>query len=86
MVDTIRSHMPNKYKSRSLKCPSCAPNYLSNPASSDHPDAPNDSVNHLISDCPAFSDLRIAHDLQTDQGLVNYFKAVTERRIQSGDD
>ena len=77
--------MPKKYKHKSLKCPSCAPQSDINSASIDDIDQPNDSVSHLVSDCPAFADLRNVHDVQTDLGLVNYIKAVTEIRMELGD-
>ena len=47
--------------------------------------APIESQFHILTSCPNYSDLRILYDTETDKGLVDFVKAVLDRRIEEGD-
>ena len=82
LVQTVRKNFSRKYRSSSLKCQSC-------PGLNDSQNnrtLPEDTQTHLINHCPAFSDLRVEHDLDSDKGLAEFFKEVVNRRIESGED
>ena len=40
---------------------------------------------HVASRCPGYSDLRQQYDLQTDDGLIEFYRAVIKRRDESND-
>ena len=39
-----------------------------------------DDQDHVASSCPGYADLRADHDMDTDQGLVRFYRAVLDRR------
>ena len=80
MVETVRYNFSNKYRTDSLECQSCK---AMTPGSEE---TPRDTQSHLLTTCPAFSDLRTEYDTQSDLGLVQFFKAVIERRVGNEED
>ena len=40
----------------------------------------SDDQDHVSSSCPAYSDLRALYDLDSEQGLLLFFRAVLARR------
>ena len=86
MVQSVKSNFANKYRHRSLKCESCrGTNRQTDSLTPPPEDEPIDSQTHLLTSCPAFDDLREQHDTQSDLGLVNFFRAVIDRRIEMGE-
>ena len=79
MVETVRRNFPSKYKNKSLDCQSCK-NVVY-----DVNISKRDSQTHLLEVCPVFSDLRGKCDLQSDRGIVDFFKAVISHRIENGE-
>ena len=78
MLD-IKANFPNKYRYE-LGCPSCSD---TNRGTDRETGTPIESQSHLLEACPAYSDLREQYDTETDLGIVNYFKAVMERRSEA---
>ena len=80
MID-VKANFPKKYNYK-LDCESCSE---LNKQTDTQTVTPTESQSHLIETCPAFDDLREEHDTETDIGLVNFFKAVMERRAETVD-
>ena len=76
MVPTVRQNFCNKYMREGTHCRSCS--------ESGKPAAP-DTQHHVIADCPAYEDIRDQFDMETDRGLVKFFKEVVKRRIEKGE-
>ena len=90
MVDKIRQNFSSKYrrKNLSLSCPSCK-HYNNNTNDKNTSHTTNkfpDSQNHLLHQCPAFSHLHEELDIETDEGLIQFLKIVTETRLEEGDE
>ena len=47
---------------------------------------PIDTQLHVLEECPAFKDIRDECDLETESGIVSFFKAVVKRRMDDGHD
>ena len=47
-------------------------------------ETPVDTQKHLLEECEAYEDLRNEFDLETDAGLVGFFKELVKRRIDEG--
>ena len=73
MVNRIRKNYPGMYKEKSPTCPSChnEDNTLSV--------APVHSKSQLTKECLALQDLREQLNLETDEGLCEFFKTVMTR-------
>ena len=41
-----------------------------------------DSQQHVLTECVAYRDLREEHDINTDKGLVDFFRQVIARRME----
>ena len=78
MVPTVRKNFTQKYKSKSLKCPSCQ--------SGSKDDKEDDTQSHLIYECEAFTDLREQLDPDDAGSLAEFFKEVISRRLELGED
>ena len=73
MVPKVKENFPSKFRNKYPTCSSC-----------EQPES-TDSQRHLVSDCPALRDIREQYDTETDLGIVEFFRAVIDRRIQGGD-
>ena len=79
MVETVRGNFPNKYRHSTLQCQSCKD------ITTDRQTEIQDSQAHLLQVCPAFSDLRGQFNLNSDAGIIGFFKAVIDHRIENGE-
>ena len=82
MVSTVKSNFKQNFKNKSLSCDSCK--HLR--ADKGEEEKPIDSQLHLMESCEAFEDLRAQSDLNSDSGLVFFFKEVIKRRIKESED
>ena len=82
MVMTVESNFKQNYKNKSLTCNSCK--HLL--ADIEEEEKPIDSQLHLMESCEAFEDLRKQSDLNSDAGIVSFFKEVIHRRILNSED
>ena len=77
MTPTIRMNFPSdkKFAAELWSCPACRddPQDLIGPLDR------RDTQQHVMA-CEAYADLRLGKDLDTDQGLVDYFRQVIARR------
>ena len=80
VVPTIRKNFSRKYRDKSLECPSCR---NLNPS----PSIPaKDTQHHLITECPAFTDIRNEKDMGNDKDLAEFFKAIIQHRMDNNED
>ena len=91
MVETVRGDFLNKYRKKSLVCPSCRQENVSQRTTNETVDAsvtegPIDSIDHIKVDCHAFRALRSQYDLRNDKQLAQFFKSVVEQRKERGED
>ena len=74
MIKTVKKNYPRRYRNKSLLCQSCT-SLLSEFNSAGRPNKPpEDSQSHLTQECLAFVDLREKYDIETDQGIVDFFR------------
>ena len=80
VVPTIRKNFSRKYRDKSLACPSCREFWpkLFSPV--------EDTQHHLITECPAFVDLRKYKDMENSEHLAEFFKAVIQHRMENNHD
>ena len=96
VVPTVRSHFSRKYKHTSLACPECSREQSQ--GAGDQSDTrgqglgvssqseTRDTVDHILWNCDAYSDLKSANfDPLDDQMLTDFFTKVVKRRIDNGD-
>ena len=79
MVKNVRKNFPGMYTNQSLTCPSCRREDIDTSVTPVH------SQSHLIKECIAFQDLREQLDLETDEGLCEFFKTVMTRLSEEGE-
>ena len=79
MIESFRANFSSKFRGESLACPYCN---KTNRQTDKTRDEPRDSQEHNLTACPAFSDLRSMFDLETDQGIIQYFKSVVDKRTE----
>ena len=79
MLETVRGNQPNKYRNSTLRCQSCKN------MSIDIQTENRDTQTHLLEVGPAFSDMRGQFDLNSDVGIIGFFKAVISHRIEQGE-
>ena len=91
MWETVRSDFPNKYRGKSLRCPSCR--FIQSQSVNEQTnrqtglsEEPRDSIEHLKNDCAAFIHLRSQYDLSDDVQLIQYFNAILDERKDRGED
>ena len=82
MVTTVKSNFKQNYKNKSLTCNSCKLLMADIEEEEKH----IDSQLHLMESCEAFEDLRKQSDLNSDAGIVSFFKEVIHRHILNGED
>ena len=82
MVEHVRGNFSSKYRGNSLACQACL---KVNKEEKRMMDTTRDSQNHILYRCPAYDDLRLVHNVDTDIGIVQYFTAVIERRVEEGE-
>lgn len=80
VVPTIRKNFSQKYEKKSLSCQSCK-----NMSNKESP-PPEDTQNHVVSDCPAFEHLRVNRDMSNDADLAEFFKEVIKHRLEENED
>ena len=84
MVDSVRSNFPGKYraKGKPLACPFCSKEPETNQGNSTVVDnSPRDNVDHIMTECKVYEDMRANRDIMTsDSDLVAFFKEVIEYR------
>ena len=86
MLQSVKANFASKYRHKSLACESCRGTDRQTDSLTPRPEnEPIDSQTHLLTSCPAFDDLREQYDTQSDLGLVNFFRAVIDRRIEMGE-
>ena len=78
MLETFKANFPSKYRNESLACKECKE---TNIVKETEINEPKDTQSHNLTTCVAYSQLRQQFDLNTDIGIVNYFKAVIKKRI-----
>ena len=83
MINTIRGNFSNKYRKDSLECPSCK-NLANDNETVKKPS--RDSQSHLLEECGAFSKERDQYDLNTNEGIIDFFKFVVQFRVENGQD
>ena len=71
MVETVRGNFPNKYRKKSLICPSCCPevsqvNQVTNTQTVIVREGPIDTMEHIKWKCEAFDELRSQYKLNND--------------------
>ena len=81
MVMTVRNNSKQKYKNRSLSCPSCKKDNAD-----ENKCRPIDTQTHLLEECEAFQDIRDELDTDSDEGIVTFFTKVVERRVDMEED
>ena len=92
MLETVRGDFPNKYRRKSLRCPSCRFNQCSSTDTQTdqqtdiEEEGPIDTLEHIKSDCKGFIELRSQYDLSDDVQLLNFFHAVVNERKERGED
>ena len=92
MLETVRGDFPNKYRRKSLRCPSCRFNQCSSTdiqtdqQTDIEEEGPIDTLEHIKSDCKGFIELRSQYDLSDDVQLLNFFHAVVNERKERGED
>ena len=80
VVPTIRKNFSRKYRDKSLECPSCR---NLNPS----PSIPaEDTQHHLITECPAFTDIGTEKDMGNNKDLAEFFKAIIQHRMDNNED
>ena len=96
VVPTVCSHFSQKYKETSLACPDCSREQGQGlgdqsdtrgqgPGMSSQSET-RDTVDHILWNCDAYSDLKSANfDPLDDQMLTDFFTKVVKRRIDNGD-
>ena len=85
MVNSVRGNFKQMYRKKNLPitCQSC--NRIRDENEADNSDeTPVDTQKHLLEECEAFENLRNEFDLETDAGLVGFFKELVKRRIDEG--
>ena len=75
VTPTVRKNFSGKYRKSSLLCPSCRNSDVSSSIQTE------DTQEHIMFDCPAFSSLRENQDMSDDEQLKNFFKAVLDYRF-----
>ena len=80
VVPTIRKNFSQKCEKKSLSCQSCK--NMNNKESS----PPEDTQNHVVSDCPAFEHVRVNRDMSNDADLAKFFKEVIKQRLEENED
>ena len=78
MLEYFKANFPSKYQKKSLRCTDCK----EDKEDETETDEPKDTQQHNLTNCPAYQLLRLQHDLNTDIRIVNYFKAVIQRRTE----
>ena len=85
MVNTIRGNFKQKYRKKNLSftCQSCKEiRKNTNPEA----EKPTDTQLHVLEECEAFDDIRQEIDINSDTGIVEYFKEIVKRQIQAGEE
>ena len=87
MVQSVRGNFKERYRKKNLPitCQSCKASNDNN-APVDDTEKPMDTQTHLLEECVAFDDIRNEFDLQTETGLVGFFKEVIKRRNEDEND
>ena len=78
MLETFEANFPSKYRNESLACKECK---TTNEDEGTETNEPRDTQSHNLTNCVAYSQLRQQYDLNTDIGIVDYFKAVIKKRL-----
>ena len=81
MLESVRANFSNKYRADSLECQYCL-------QTSKHPSPqgiPSDTQNHILIECPAYSDLRLLYNTDSDLGIVQFYTEVVKRRFEEGE-
>ena len=47
---------------------------------------PEDTQNHVVSDCPEFEHLQFDRDISNDADLAEFFKEVIKHRLEENED
>ena len=82
MVPTIKGNFSSKFRGESMKCESCKKSSPTNHEMDLTTEENYDSMNHCKYVCPAFDDLRNLYSLETDIGIVEFFRSVVKRRAE----
>ena len=91
MIDCFKADFSSKYKHESLVCQYCKAvnaqngddcDGQNNEPTNKGTEQPRDTLKHNLNTCPEFSDLRSQYDIETDIGIIQYFKAVADKRAE----
>ena len=66
-----------------ITCQSCK-NMREDDEEENEDEEPIDTQLHVLEECPAFKELRNECDLNTESGLVQFFKEIVRRRLEEG--
>ena len=79
MLETFKCNLPSKYRKKSLACHHCRSTNLPTDKQTEQP---RDSQFHALIACPQYDTIRLQYDTSTDLGLVQFFRAVLEKRLE----
>ena len=82
MYGDFKGSFPTKYRKQgiSLKCDLCKHTFDDSTNSNDTLTEFIESPTHYLEICPLVSNIKEQHDIDTDLGLIQFFRAVMERR------
>ena len=79
MLETFKCNFPSKYRKKSLACQHCRSTNLPTDKQTEQP---RDSQFHALTACPQCDTICLQYDTSTDLGLVQFFRAVLEKRLE----
>ena len=84
MYGDFKGSFPTKYRKQgiSLKCDLCKQLFDDSTNSNDTLTEFIESPTHYLEFCPLVSDIKEQHDTDTDLGIIQFFRAVMERRSE----
>ena len=82
MFGDLKGSFPSKFRKqgKSLKCEMCKNILQSNTSLNVTCSQNMESQNHFLEICPSVSDIKTQFDTNTDLGIIQFFRAVLERR------
>ena len=80
MLETFKCNFSSKFKQKSRACDYCSSQ------ETELSDKPRDCQNHALIECPQYAEFRIQYDIQTDLGIVQFFRAVIDKRLEEEKD
>ena len=87
MFGDFKGSFPSKFRGRgeSLKCELCKNILSTNTSLDDTSEENTESQKHFLKFCPAVRDIESQYDTNSDLGIVQFFRAVLERKGELDD-